>query len=74
MAEFLRHEKESEQDLIWRLTLMKKSHLTVTVEVMKTATAGCENTASGSQFNVWVRPQHAWNSGAVHPFLVVPVD
>jgi hypothetical protein len=47
---------------------MMHSFLAVTVDMMKTATEGCDSNASGRQVHIWSRPQDVWNSGGVHPF------
>jgi hypothetical protein len=31
--------------------------------------AADNNNVTGSQDKIWSRPQHAWNSGGVHPFI-----
>jgi hypothetical protein len=42
--------------------------------MMKTATAGCDRSVSGSQVHVWSRPQQPWNSDGVHPFIGHPCE
>jgi len=71
MAKFLRHEKEIKQEII----LETNSHEAVSSDNghdEDSATAGCDNNASGSQVHVWSRPQHTWNSGGINPFSGYP--
>jgi len=70
------------RDYFWRLTLMKKSHVTVTKTPIPAwtptqvsghdenfATVEC---ASGRQVHVWSRSQDTWNSDSVYHFTGVP--
>jgi hypothetical protein len=37
-----------------------------------TVAAGANNNVTGSQDNIWSKPQHPWNSGGAHPFVEDP--
>jgi len=67
MVKFLVHEKDIEQELIWRVTLTKQSHVTEWTR-LQTVTV----IASGSEVHVWARPQHTCNPGGVRPFTGGP--
>jgi hypothetical protein len=47
----------------------KQSHLTVTMDMMKTLLLQAVTIMLvRGQHHVWSRPPHAWNSSGVHPF------
>jgi hypothetical protein len=50
-----------------RVTREKWSLLSDSGQVEVSATVGCDNNVSGNHIHIWLRLQHPWSSGGIHP-------
>jgi hypothetical protein len=71
VARILRNRTGIEQELILETDSDKAISSDSESELDEDTVETDNNNMSGSQANIWSRPQHPWNSGGVHPFIGV---